>query len=174
MFKTGIGFDAHPLVEDRPLVIGGVNIPHSRGLLGHSDADVLVHAVMDAILGALALGDIGDHFPDTDKKWLNVSGKEIFEIAYNKVRKKGFSLKQIDIVVIALLEGLQDLNQNLNKILPQRKVFLIRSLKYLNRLRKQLMIMKNVNLRNKELPKDLKVIRFIKIQKIKYPQKKGN
>ena len=66
MFRTGIGFDAHSLVEDRHLVIGGVRIPHSQCLLGHSDADVLVHAVMDAILGALALGDIGEHFPDTD------------------------------------------------------------------------------------------------------------
>ena len=66
MFRTGIGFDAHTLAEDRSLVIGGVRIPHSRGLLGHSDADVLVHAIMDAILGALALGDIGQHFPDTE------------------------------------------------------------------------------------------------------------
>ena len=66
MFRTGIGFDAHTLVEGLPLVVGGVNIPHSKGLLGHSDADVLVHAVMDAILGAVALGDIGEHFPDTE------------------------------------------------------------------------------------------------------------
>ena len=63
MFRTGIGFDVHALAEGLPLVIGGVNIPHSKGLQGHSDADVLVHAVMDAILGALALGDIGEHFP---------------------------------------------------------------------------------------------------------------
>ena len=69
MYRTGIGFDVHALAADRPLIIGGVNIPHSKGLLGHSDADVLVHAVMDAILGALALGDIGQHFPDTDSKY---------------------------------------------------------------------------------------------------------
>ena len=69
MFRTGIGFDAHSLLEGHPLVIGGVRIPHSKGLLGHSDADVLVHAVMDAILGALALGDIGVHFPDTEDEY---------------------------------------------------------------------------------------------------------
>ena len=66
MFRTVIGFDTHALSEGRPLVIGGVRIPHSKGLLGHSDADVLVHAVIDAFLGALALGDIGEHFPDTE------------------------------------------------------------------------------------------------------------
>ena len=66
MYRTGIGFDVHTLAEDRLLIIGGVQIPHPKGLLGHSDADVLVHAVMDAVLGALALGDIGQHFPDTD------------------------------------------------------------------------------------------------------------
>ena len=69
MFRIGIGFDAHALAEGRPLVIGGVNIPHSRGLQGHSDADVLVHAVMDAILGAMALGDIGEHFPDREDEF---------------------------------------------------------------------------------------------------------
>tara|TARA_B100000470_G_scaffold211087_1_gene189726 strand:- start:36 stop:245 length:210 start_codon:yes stop_codon:yes gene_type:complete len=69
MFRTGIGFDVHALVTDRPMIIGGVQISHTKGLLGHSDADVLVHAVMDAILGALALGDIGQHFPDTDSEF---------------------------------------------------------------------------------------------------------
>ena len=69
MYRTGIGFDVHTLAEDRLLIIGGVQIPHPKGLLGHSDADVLVHAVMDAVLGALALGDIGQHFPDTDLKF---------------------------------------------------------------------------------------------------------
>ena len=77
MFRTGIGFDAHALLEGRPLVIGGVRIPHSKGLLGHSDADVLVHAVMDAILGALALGDIGEHFPDTDDEFEGADSLEL-------------------------------------------------------------------------------------------------
>ena len=77
MFRTGIGFDAHALVEGLPLVIGGVNIPHSKGLLGHSDADVLVHAVMDAILGALALGDIGEHFPDTEDEFQGADSIEL-------------------------------------------------------------------------------------------------
>ena len=69
MYRTGIGFDVHTLAEDRLLIIGGVQIPHPKGLLGHSDADVLVHAVMDAVLGALTLGDIGQYFPDTDEKF---------------------------------------------------------------------------------------------------------
>ena len=69
MYRTGIGFDVHALAEDKLLIIGGVQIPHQKGLLGHSDADVLVHAVMDAVLGALALGDIGQHFPDTDAEF---------------------------------------------------------------------------------------------------------
>ena len=77
MFRTGIGFDAHALLEGQPLVIGGVRIPHSKGLLGHSDADVLVHAVMDAILGALALGDIGQHFPDTDDEFKGADSLEL-------------------------------------------------------------------------------------------------
>ncbi len=77
MYRTGIGFDVHALSTDRPLIIGGVNIPHSKGLLGHSDADVLVHAVMDAILGALALGDIGQHFPDTDSKYQGADSLEL-------------------------------------------------------------------------------------------------
>ena len=77
MFRTGIGFDVHALAEGLPLVIGGVNIPHSRGLQGHSDADVLVHAVMDAILGSLALGDIGEHFPDTEGKFKGADSLEL-------------------------------------------------------------------------------------------------
>ena len=77
MYRTGIGFDVHALAADRPLIIGGVKIPHTKGLLGHSDADVLVHAVMDAILGALALGDIGQHFPDTDSKYQNANSLDL-------------------------------------------------------------------------------------------------
>ena len=84
MLRTGIGFDAHALAEGRPLVIGGVHIPHSKGLQGHSDADVLVHAVMDAILGALALGDIGEHFPNAPEN-INISSIELLKKIIKKI-----------------------------------------------------------------------------------------
>ena len=75
--RIGHGYDVHRLVEDRPLILGGVNVPYERGLLGHSDADVLTHAVMDALLGAAALGDIGSHFPDTDDRWKGADSGEL-------------------------------------------------------------------------------------------------
>ena len=101
MFRTGIGFDAHALVEGRPLVIGGVRIPHSRGLLGHSDADVLVHAVMDAILGALALGDIGEHFPDTEDEFEGADSLELLSRVQKMIEDKGYSCENLDSIIIA-------------------------------------------------------------------------
>ncbi len=101
MFRTGIGFDAHALVEGRPLVIGGVNIPHSKGLLGHSDADVLVHAVMDAILGALALGDIGEHFPDTEDEFQGADSIELLSRVQKMIEEKGFCCENLDSIIIA-------------------------------------------------------------------------
>ena len=101
MFRTGIGFDAHALVEGRPLVIGGVNIPHSRGLLGHSDADVLVHAVMDAILGALALGDIGEHFPDTEDEFEGANSLELLSRVQKMIEDKGYCCENLDSIIIA-------------------------------------------------------------------------
>jgi len=101
MFRTGIGFDAHTLAEGRPLVIGGVNIPHSRGLLGHSDADVLVHAVMDAILGALALGDIGDHFPDTEEEFEGSDSLELLSHVQKLIEDKGYCCENLDSIIIA-------------------------------------------------------------------------
>ena len=101
MFRTGIGFDAHALVEGRPLVIGGVRIPHSRGLLGHSDADVLVHAVMDAILGALALGDIGDHFPDTEDEFKGANSLELLSHVQKMIEEKGYYCENLDSIIIA-------------------------------------------------------------------------
>ena len=92
MFRTGIGFDAHALLEGRPLVIGGVRIPHSKGLLGHSDADVLVHAVMDAILGALALGDIGEHFPDTDDEFKGADSLELLSRVQKMIEDRAYSV----------------------------------------------------------------------------------
>lgn len=101
MFRTGIGFDAHALVEGRPLVIGGVNIPHSRGLLGHSDADVLAHAVMDAILGALALGDIGEHFPDTEDEFEGANSLELLSRVQKMIEDKGYCCENLDSIIIA-------------------------------------------------------------------------
>ena len=101
MFRTGIGFDAHALAEDRPLVIGGVRIPHSRGLLGHSDADVLVHAIMDAILGALALGDIGQHFPDTEDEFEGADSLELLSHVQKMIEEKGYCCENLDSIIIA-------------------------------------------------------------------------
>ena len=101
MFRTGIGFDAHALAEGRPLVIGGVRIPHSRGLQGHSDADVLVHAVMDAILGALALGDIGEHFPDTEDEFEGANSLELLSRVQKMIEDKGYCCENLDSIIIA-------------------------------------------------------------------------
>ncbi len=101
MFRTGIGFDAHALAEYRPLVIGGVRIPHSRGLLGHSDADVLVHAVMDAILGALALGDIGQYFPDTEDEFEGADSLELLSHVQKMIEEKGYCCENLDSIIIA-------------------------------------------------------------------------
>ena len=101
MFRTGIGFDAHALSEGCPLVIGGVRIPHSMGLLGHSDADVLVHAVMDAILGALALGDIGQHFPDTEDEFEGADSLELLSHVQKMIEEKGYCCENLDSIIIA-------------------------------------------------------------------------
>ena len=101
MFRTGIGFDAHALAEGRPLVIGGVKIPHSKGLQGHSDADVLVHAVMDAILGALALGDIGEHFPDTADEFEGADSLELLSHVQKMIEDKGYCCENLDSIIIA-------------------------------------------------------------------------
>ena len=98
--RIGIGFDVHRLVKGRPLVIAGVKIPFTRGLLGHSDGDVLCHAIADAILGAMAYGDIGTHFPDTDPKWKGVSGLEILERVKKIAGRKNLKVKQVDTVLV--------------------------------------------------------------------------
>jgi len=98
--RVGNGFDSHRFKDGDGLMLGGLKIPYHKSFLAHSDGDIIIHALIDSMFGAVSLGDIGDHFPDDDNKWLNIPGKELFEIAYNKVLEKGFSLKQIDIVVI--------------------------------------------------------------------------
>ena len=101
MYRTGIGFDVHTLAEDRLLIIGGVQIPHPKGLLGHSDADVLVHAVMDAVLGALALGDIGQHFPDTDVEFKDANSMELLGHVQCLVEEEGYVCTNLDSIIMA-------------------------------------------------------------------------
>jgi len=101
MYRTGIGFDVHALAEDKLLIIGGVQIPHQKGLLGHSDADVLVHAVMDAVLGALALGDIGQHFPDTDAEFKDANSMELLRHVQCLVEEEGFVCTNLDSIIMA-------------------------------------------------------------------------
>ncbi len=100
-FRIGEGWDVHALVTGRPLVIGGVTIPHSHGLLGHSDADVLLHAITDALLGAAALGDIGRHFPDTDERFRGADSGALLAEAARRVRAAGFEIGNVDSTVVA-------------------------------------------------------------------------
>lgn len=99
--RIGTGYDVHKLTEGRQLIIGGVEIPYEKGLLGHSDADVLLHAIMDALLGALALGDIGKHFPDTDPKYKGISSVLLLEHVAKLLEEKGFGITNIDATIIA-------------------------------------------------------------------------
>ena len=100
-FRIGFGYDVHPLVQNRDLIVGGIKIPFEKGLMGHSDADVLLHAIADAMLGALALGDIGNHFPDTDAKWHNADSVELLSKVKDLVKDKGYVLNNLDTTLIA-------------------------------------------------------------------------
>lgn len=100
-FRIGNGYDVHRFAENRKLFLGCVEIPYEFGLLGHSDADVLCHAVCDAMLGACALGDIGKHFPDSDKAYLNMSGKKILNLTNQICKEKGYSVSNLDCIIIA-------------------------------------------------------------------------
>lgn len=99
--RIGVGYDIHRLVEDRKLMLGGVEIPYMKGLLGYSDGDVLIHAISDAILGALSLGDIGQHFPNTNPKYKDIASSEIMKEVVNMMRSKKFSVNNVDSVIIA-------------------------------------------------------------------------
>ena len=99
--RVGIGYDVHKLVEDRDLIIGGVKIPYEKGLLGHSDADVLLHAISDAILGAAALGDIGLHFPDTDERFKDADSLKLLNETGKLIKAEGYSVVNIDATIIA-------------------------------------------------------------------------
>ncbi|TCP24139.1 2-C-methyl-D-erythritol 2,4-cyclodiphosphate synthase [Scopulibacillus darangshiensis] len=99
--RIGQGFDVHEFCEDRPLIIGGVTIPHEKGLLGHSDADVLLHTISDALLGAIGEGDIGKHFPDNDPAYKGADSKELLKEVWRFVKDQGYHLENIDSVIIA-------------------------------------------------------------------------
>ena len=99
--RIGMGYDVHKLTEDRKLILGGVEIPHTLGLLGHSDADVLLHAIMDALLGAAALGDIGKHFPDTDEQYRGISSLKLLASVGDLISRQGYVIENIDATVIA-------------------------------------------------------------------------
>lgn len=106
--RIGHGYDVHKLVEGRDLILGGVKIPCEKGLLGHSDADVLLHAVSDSLLGAAGLGDIGKHFPDTDPKYKGADSLELLRIVAKKVQEKGYHVSNIDVTMIAQRPKLKD------------------------------------------------------------------
>ncbi|MHB1653567.1 MAG: 2-C-methyl-D-erythritol 2,4-cyclodiphosphate synthase [Desulfitobacteriaceae bacterium] len=101
MMRVGIGYDVHALVPGRPLIVGGLNIPYDRGLQGHSDADVLLHAIMDALLGALALGDLGKHFPDQDEKYRGISSILLLTDVVALIKAKGYYIGNVDSIVVA-------------------------------------------------------------------------
>jgi len=101
LFRIGFGYDAHRLVQGRPLILGGVDIPHRVGLEGHSDADVLIHAVIDALIGALGMGDIGRHFPETDPAYKGISSLSMLEEVTGWIKRDGFQLNNLDATVVA-------------------------------------------------------------------------
>ena len=119
--RVGMGYDVHKLVEGRKLILGGVEIVHTLGLLGHSDADVLLHAIMDALLGAAALGDIGKHFPDTDPAYKGISSMKLLEHVGKLLEEKGYVIDNIDATIIAqkpkLRPYIEDMEQNIAKAL---------------------------------------------------------
>lgn len=119
--RVGMGYDVHKLVEGRELIIGGVTIPYEMGLLGHSDADVLLHAIMDALLGAAALGDIGKHFPDTDPAYLGASSIELLKSVGELLKKNKYAIGNIDATIIAqrpkMLPHIPAMRENVAKAL---------------------------------------------------------
>ncbi len=113
--RIGHGYDVHRLVEGRKLILGGVHIPYDKGLLGHSDADVLVHAIMDALLGAAALGDIGKHFPDSDESYKNADSIELLKKVIELISEKGYVIENIDSTIIAQAPKLSPFIEKMRK-----------------------------------------------------------
>ena len=117
--RVGLGFDVHKLVNDRDLIIGGIKIPHKLGLLGHSDADVLIHAIMDSILGAMAKRDIGYHFPDTDNKYKNIDSKILLSKVYDLMVEENYKIINIDCVVSAQKPKLAPYIDSMRKVIAE-------------------------------------------------------
>jgi 2-C-methyl-D-erythritol 2,4-cyclodiphosphate synthase len=121
LFRIGFGYDAHRLVEGRPLILGGMSIPFAKGLLGHSDADVLTHAVIDAILGAMGMGDIGRHFPDTDPAFKDTQSLRMLEQVLRWVQEAGYQVNNVDSTIVAqrpkLASHIPDIQARLAEIL---------------------------------------------------------
>ena len=135
MYRIGQGFDLHRLVEGRALILGGVKIEHTKGLLGHSDADVLIHAIIDSLLGALCLGDIGQHFPDTDSKYKDANSVELLKKVLELIKEKGYEIVNLDSTIqaqepklmphiIAIRENLaKNMNLDINQISVKAKTY---------------------------------------------------
>jgi len=123
--RIGIGYDVHSLSQGRPLILGGVHIPHEKGLLGHSDADVLVHAIMDAMLGACALGDIGKHFPDSDPSYQGISSLKLLAQVGKLIEHQGYVLGNLDSIVVAqkpkISPYIEKMRENIAEILGTDK-----------------------------------------------------
>ena len=121
MTRFGMGYDVHQLVEGRKLIIGGVEIPHRLGLLGHSDADVLLHAIADALLGAAALGDIGRHFPDTDPRYAGADSLRLLAHVMHLLKDKGYTVGNVDATIVAQKPKMKDfipqMNENIARVL---------------------------------------------------------
>ena len=121
MTRFGMGYDVHQLVENRKLIIGGVDIPYEKGLLGHSDADVLLHAISDALLGAAALGDIGKHFPDTDPRYKGADSLKLLEEVGNLLAAKGYVVGNVDATIVAqkpkMLPHIPKMRENIARVL---------------------------------------------------------
>ena len=118
-YRTGIGFDVHAFADDRKLIIGGVEIVYEKGLAGHSDADVLLHSITDALLGSLALGDLGKHFPDTDQKYKDADSKVLLKLSYNLIKEKGYKIGNIDSVVSAQKPKLAPYIEEMRKVISR-------------------------------------------------------
>jgi 2-C-methyl-D-erythritol 2,4-cyclodiphosphate synthase len=122
--RIGIGYDVHRLVEGRLLILGGVTIPYEKGLLGHSDADVLIHGIMDALIGAMGLGDIGKHFPDTDEQYKGISSMKLLEQVKELINKEGYIISNIDATIIAqkpkLAPYIDEMRHNIGRCLDMK------------------------------------------------------
>lgn len=117
--RVGLGFDVHALVFGRRLVLGGVEVPYEKGLLGHSDADVLIHAICDALLGAAGMGDIGEHFPDTDETYRDLDSRVLLTSCVDKLHQAGYVIVNVDAVVIAQAPKLSPYKQRMREALSQ-------------------------------------------------------